>query len=1144
MRKFLITIAFLLSFLSVGYAQKNVTNIIENELTLIEIENIVEDIKFEEKVADGKRFNSLNLGEQYVFSKEVGAPELPVVVKLIELPDDAKISVNIIAQTNKVLDLKGFPLCPVQPRAPKQRTPKAFLQNEKIYEKDAFWGFETVSVEEIGSLNGMRLAKITISPVKYNPVNQQIEVVDYLRVQISFKEADIQKTIERKTRINQSYNSLFEGKVVNYKNFNPKQNELPKHPFKYVIVSTTQFQKRLKAFVQWKKEKGFDVKEVYIEDPAVGNTPESIRNYLKALYNSATEDDPAATFLLIAGSNSIIPAFQKSVNSSGLYGYLDNNYSPTDLYYAEYTNDIYPEVFYGRFPANNVGELENMIRKTIAYEKYQMLTLEKTYLQNITLIAGKESSLPAPLATNGTINYLKNNYFDKDVDTVLFYNPQTSRSKNAILTRIGEGNSMIYYTGHCSASGLSWALGDGYVINGDDINQSLTNTEPYFFSVNNCCLSNKYDLKNKSCFGEELIKNSIGAIGVIGASNETLWDEDFYWAAGAKSLSVSPLYNSNALGAFDMFFHTHDEKLSQQYITQGQMLSAGNLAVTQSGSAYEQYYWEIYCLFGDPSLMPYVGMPKQLSIQIPTSIDKGTDSIFLTGDALSYVSIMDDTVRLAAGLLNESGEGEFRFKYPVIHNNSLKVVATKQFCQSYFGTIPVNTPTASKMIFSAYSLFDENGDSLQKLKSEKELQLKLQLKNVGQQVSSGKMTIESTDTNIVFKNNEFAWEDISQNQTIETNIFLFDVDEINTKTIEFKITVEENDVKKDNHFTIATEDIRLEYSNIEIEKNNSGIAIKARLRNIGKDAAKNIKLYAESKMVDEIEITFDETEYSVHDLSFLDEDEVIIKLQSPNNIFKRNYLTIELKSVCDGRIFSKELKIPLNRAIEGFESNSFASFNWENISTYPWIIEKNKTNVFEGSYCAKSGAIGHDKKSTLSIELDVIENDSIHFMYKVSSERESDFLTFLIDADVKEQWAGEIAWKKATYPLSAGKHKLTWQYNKDMSDYFNTGKDCAWIDNIQFPLSANILSIDGQIPKDGDVKIYPNPTNGIIYVDFNQDSSIYTAYIYDSYGKLLIEKTPFNRGDQLNLKHLSSGVYMLILKADKKRLGQKIIVTK
>ena len=43
--------------------------------------------------------------------------------------------------------------------------------------------------------------------------------------------------------------------------------------------------------------------------------------------------------------------------------------------------------------------------------------------------------------------------------------------------------------------------------------------------------------------------------------------------------------------------HENGEQKSDWFITAGQMIHSGNLAVTQSGGA-EQYYWEIYHLNG------------------------------------------------------------------------------------------------------------------------------------------------------------------------------------------------------------------------------------------------------------------------------------------------------------------------------------------------------------------------------------------------------------------------------------------------------------------------------------------------------------------------------------------------------------------
>ena len=77
---------------------------------------------------------------------------------------------------------------------------------------------------------------------------------------------------------------------------------------------------------------------------------------------------------------------------------------------------------------------------------------------------------------------------------------------------------------------------------------TLDNPQPLFY-VNNCCKSNDF---GGTCFGEQLLrKPSGGAVAVIGATNSTLWEEDFWWAVGPTTISLTPSYDPIRLGAFD-----------------------------------------------------------------------------------------------------------------------------------------------------------------------------------------------------------------------------------------------------------------------------------------------------------------------------------------------------------------------------------------------------------------------------------------------------------------------------------------------------------------------------------------------------------------------------------------------------------------
>ena len=63
---------------------------------------------------------------------------------------------------------------------------------------------------------------------------------------------------------------------------------------------------------------------------------------------------------------------------------------------------------------------------------------------------------------------------------------------------------------------------------------------------------------------------------------------------------------------------------------------AGNLAVTQAGGS-EEYYYEIYHLMGDPSLMTYFGLPSPMNVTHMSAVPIGTSTLAVM--ALSLIHI-------------------------------------------------------------------------------------------------------------------------------------------------------------------------------------------------------------------------------------------------------------------------------------------------------------------------------------------------------------------------------------------------------------------------------------------------------------------------------------------------------------------------
>ncbi|HBC87923.1 MAG TPA: hypothetical protein DCZ94_13295 [Lentisphaeria bacterium] len=120
-------------------------------------------------------------------------------------------------------------------------------------------------------------------------------------------------------------------------------------------------------------------------------------------------------------------------------------------------------------------------------------------------------------------------------------------------------------------------------------------------------------------------------------------------------------------------------------------------------------------------------------------------------------------------------------------------------------------------------------------------------------------------------------------------------------------------------------------------------------------------------------------------------------------------------------------------------------------SDSPWNV--NMTQGYEGNYCiSSSAALEHMSESELAYT-GHFEAGTVSFYYKVSSEKDFDYFRFYIDGTEMLKLSGEVAWTQASYPVTAGKHTLTWSFSKDQAVIGGTDNVC--IDTISLPSLQN-----------------------------------------------------------------------------------------
>ncbi|MCD4681193.1 MAG: T9SS type A sorting domain-containing protein [Bacteroidales bacterium] len=1109
--------------------------------SLIRIHNSLAELNLKEIKTKAGIFTSLVI-EGYTNNHKAGYPELPVLCKIIEVPHGAEIKINIISYDTEIISLTSLginaKIIPSQPPVSKSLDPDEieFVYNEAAYAVDKFISPVPASVEIIGKMRGRQLASLTISPFKYNPVTNVLEVLNNIELEIIFESADFAATRNQKEKY---YSPAFEmefSKMINYQAPDSKDS-LSKYPIKYVIVADPMFQTVLQPFVEWKTKKGFTVIEAYTNNPGVGNTTTSIKTYLEGLYNAGTTSDPAPTYILFAGDVAQVPSFQAGGHVS-------------DLYYCEYDGggDYFPEVYYGRFSANNPEELEPQINKTLEYEQYLMPDV--SFLDEVVMISGVDAGY-APIHGNGQINYGTDNYFNPAHGLLshTYLYPASGSSSSQIIQNVSDGVAYANYTAHGSSNG--WADPS---FNKSDIG-GLQNAHKYPLMVGNCCVTNTFD--NPECFGEALLRAiDKGAIGYIGASANTYWDEDYYWGVGAGPIILNPTYAQTGMGAYDGTFHDNGEPMSQWYPTQGQMMFAGNLAVTAGSPSTAQYYWEIYHLMGDPSVMIYFSTPAPLLANHYASVPIGMNSLTVTTEPEAYVAISFNGVLLDAQIADATGVVNLVFS-PLANVGTADVVATKQNREPYIGivnVIPGNTPF---VIFTSCTVDDSKGNSNGQADFDEDILLDIDLENVGSQMAQGvEATITSSDQFITITDNTELWGNIAPTSTSLVNgAFEFIISDSipDQHNVSFNIDISDNAGGNwSSVFNIVVNAPDLQIGNMFVNDvaggNGNGvidpgetIEITIQCMNDGHSDAPSSEgiMISSSIYVNIVNSNIALGDIQIGNMTNATYTVVVDAATPVGTPLDFNF------SLSSGN-YSVQSGFGLKVGIiaEDFETGDLLKFPWKNIGSNPWIITTN--NPYEGIYCAVSGDISGNQTSEMSITMDVVVDDSISFFMKVSSEYDYDFLKFFIDNQMQAQWSGEESWTRISFPVSAGVHIFKWLYEKDF--WASNGDDCGWIDYVVFPpVSISTSTEDISFEDQPTLNIYPNPFTDILTVDYSVKNSGFKILLINSIGQELKvftqkELNPSgNNSFKMNLRELKSGTYFLKLETGNNVIIKRLI---
>ena len=658
-----------------GRAQNSI-NMVDDQIQSVRLHVDYEQLQSLRMELPTGIFYELSL-EGGLYDGNVGDPKLPVTQRLMEIPFGAEVEVEVLDCHVAEYDLKDYglgTLMPMQAPVSKNDLPEEapFVMNHNAYARDEYLGQPLAQVEVLGTLRGYRLAKLILSPVTYNPAQNKIRVCNDIDLEIRFVGADAALTNEIKAKTRSPYFDFIQDNLLNgaVSRDYPNNPDMTRYPVTYVIIADRMFYGYLEDFIRWKTQKGFRVVLAYTDE--IGTTQGAIQSYIRGLYNNATIDNPAPSFILFVGDTQQIPAYIGTASEK-----------VTDIYYASVDGDYFPEMYYGRFSARSVGELLPQIEKTLYYEQYQFV--DPSYLNRVNLIAGWDDYWNGMIA-QPTIRYGMESWFNENHGYSEVYPYWGPNDYGGCYQDDKVSVGLINYTAHCSET--VWgtpALSASNIYN-------MQNEGFYPLAIGNCCESSQFGYGD--CIGEAWVRaDKRGAVCYLGSAPSTFWYEDAWWAMGAyhitnANLGQAPQYEQTSMGAYDAM-HEGD------YVTTGGLVYCGNLAVTEAcnhgWSDAAHYYWEAYNVLGDPSLMCYHTEGTVNAVSHDPVLFRGSDHFSLQAEEGSWVGLSKDGVLLNCGMVGENGSLTLEI-LPVTEGGFVDLVVTKPQRIPAILHVPVATP--------------------------------------------------------------------------------------------------------------------------------------------------------------------------------------------------------------------------------------------------------------------------------------------------------------------------------------------------------------------------------------------------------------------------------------------------------------------
>ncbi len=729
---------------------------------------------------------------------EEGNPDLPKLTASVIIPDRALMELHVVS--SRYIDYPFIEIAPSKGNFTRDIDPASVpYRYGKVYETDQFFPADQAFLRDPYILRDHRGQTVVVSPFAYNPVTKVLRVYYEMTVEIRQTGTSSVNALNRGNmpeRISSEFSRIYDRHFLNAPSKTSRYTPLEEQGNMLIICYKT-FLGEMEDFVEWKRTIGIPVEMVDVTE--IGANSTAIKNYVADYY--ATN---GLTYLLLVGDHAQVP----TITSGNIGGPSDHAYG----YLAG--NDHYPDVFVGRFSAENAQQVQTQVVRTIAYEKNPDTSVD-WFAAGVGIASGEGTGDDGEYDWQHMRN-VRTDLVGYTYTTVaelydgtrggedLPGNPNSTH----VSTEVNTGRSIINYTGHGSQT--SWST-TGFSNTG--VNGLVNNNMwPFIWSV--ACVNG--DFLNGTCFAEAWLRagNANGPTGAVAALMSTInqtWNPPMEGQDEMVDILVES-YENNIKRTFGGISMNGCMKMNDTY-------GSGGADMTDT-----------WLIFGDPSVVVRTAMPQMLSVTHEPvafigsnqfTVNCPTEGAFATltmnGEILGSAAVNNGVAVISIPTLTDVGE------------MTLAVTAYNHI--PYLTQIEVLPLEGPYLVYGNHAINDAAANNNQQLDFGESVIMALGIRNAGtEDVADVQVTIRSADPFITLTDTTGLYPLIPAGQTLAIpDEFAFSVstDVPDGYKIAFEFEAVSSDNEWSGNFLVTAHSVTLNFGGSQISDtggNNNGKA--------------------------------------------------------------------------------------------------------------------------------------------------------------------------------------------------------------------------------------------------------------------------------------------------------------------------------